>query len=81
MIHAAASEARKAAAAATSAGVPSRFSGWNSAQASCWAAGICWRLRSVRMVSGAMQLARIPYGPAWAATSWVSRAMAALAAP
>jgi hypothetical protein len=41
VIHAAASEARKAAAAAPSPGVPSRFSGWNSTQASCWAAGIC----------------------------------------
>jgi hypothetical protein len=81
VIHAAASEARNTAAAATSAGVPSRFRGWNSAQSACWAAGISCRLRSVRMVSGAMQLARIPYGPAWAATSWVSRAIAALAAP
>jgi hypothetical protein len=46
----------------------------------CWAGGIRSRLRSVRIVSGAMQFTRIRYVPAWAATSWVSMTMAALAA-
>src|SRR5215467_1994533 len=81
VIQAAASEARKAAALATSWGVPSRLSGWTSAKATCWSLGIRSRLRSVRMVSGAMQLARIPNGPACAATSFVSSTTAALAAP
>ena len=80
MIQAAASEARNAAAAATSAGVPSRLSGWIPAQQVCWAAGISSRLRSVRMVSGAMQLARIagPHSTAIEIVSWMTDAFTML---
>src|SRR6266487_924313 len=72
VIQAASPEARNTAALATSCVVPSRFSGWYSAMAACWAGGIRSWLRSVRIVSGAMQFTLIPCGPAWAATSWVS---------
>jgi hypothetical protein len=42
--------------------------------------GIWLLLLSVRIVSGAMQLARTPNGPACMATSWVSSSIPALAA-
>src|ERR1700732_5497260 len=48
--------------------------------ASCWASGMRCLLRSVRIVSGAMQFARIPYGPTWTARSWVRISMPPLAA-
>src|SRR5262249_1406321 len=69
VIQAALSLARKSAASATSAGVPSLCIGWLSRRDACNGSGMETFVRSVRMVSGAMQLARTPQAPAWAATS------------
>jgi len=57
-------DARKRAAWATSSGVPSRRRGCASTSIAFVASGIRRTLFSVRMVSGAMELARIPCGPA-----------------
>src|ERR1700730_1037719 len=80
VIHLALSEARYRAASATSSGVPRRLMGCWLISASCWASGMRCLLRSVRIVSGAMQFARIPYGPTWTARSWVRIPMPPLAA-
>src|SRR4029450_9370673 len=64
LIHAELSEARNRAALATSSGVPSRRIGWFSRSDSCTCSGICCLFVSVMIVSGAMQLTRMPLGPA-----------------
>jgi AcrR family transcriptional regulator len=55
--------------------------GWLSITAGRISGGILRSLPSVRIVSGAMQLARMPNGPAWSASAWVNSSIPALAAP
>jgi hypothetical protein len=62
-------------------GVPSRRSGCDSANARCVSAGIHCSFVAVRIVSGARQFARMPYGPTWEARSWVKICTPAFAAP
>src|SRR5207249_1486333 len=80
VIQPASSEARNRAARATSSGIPSRRIGCASISICRCATGMRSLLRSVRIVSGAMQLARIPKGPTWAARSCVRIWMPAFAA-
>ena len=54
---------------------------WDWISFCCCCSGIQALFFSVRMVSGAMQLARMPWGPTWAARSWVSSWTPAFAAP
>src|SRR5438093_6530941 len=71
VIQPASSEARKRAARATSSGIPSRRIGCASINICRCVSGMRSLLRSVRIVSGAMQFTRIPNGPTWAARSCV----------
>src|SRR3984893_8720901 len=57
------SDTRKRAAAATSAGVPSLFSGWSAAISARFVSGIWRAVRSVRMAEGERQFTRIFIGP------------------
>jgi hypothetical protein len=61
VIQLASSEARYTAARTTSCGVPSRRSGWDWISSCCCCSGIQALFFSVRIVSGAMQLARMPW--------------------
>src|SRR5262245_14362062 len=56
-------EARNKAVRATSSGDPRRLRGCESASCACSPAGIILKLRSVRIVSGAMQFTRTLWGP------------------
>src|SRR5438876_1536365 len=80
VIQPASSEARKRAARARSSGIPSRRIGCASINICRCVSGMRSLLRSVRIVSGAMQFTRIPKGPTWAARSCVRIWMPAFAA-
>ena len=80
VIHAASSDTRKRAARAMSSGVPSRLIGWASTSDFFCASGIREMFRSVRIVSGAMQLTRIPLGPTCVARCCVRISIPAFAA-
>ena len=75
------SDARNKAASATSRGTPSRRKGCREIMCSRLSSGILLWFRSVIIVSGAMQLTRIPSGPACAATSRVRWIRPAFATP
>src|SRR5438132_6433968 len=71
VIQPASSEARKRAARAKASGIPRRRIGCASINICRCVSGMRSLLRSVRIVSGAMQFTRIPKGPTWAARSCV----------